>query len=52
MTMYEYYEIKSEQCRIAAEKLRADKNLAKFYRNAAEGFETKKEKLTIAETSE
>ena len=51
MNKYCYYAIKKDDCLLlsAMSKKSGDKNLATFYRNAAEGFRRKAMSMTVFE---
>jgi len=51
MTTYEYYQHEKEYCEEMAVLHADDTALFKFYRNAAAGFEIKKNKLTLNEAA-
>lgn len=51
MTTYEYYQHEKEYCEKMAALHADDPALLRFYRNAAAGFEIKKNKLTLNEAA-
>lgn len=48
MSTYEFYMVQKEICLLRS-KLMSDANVKKFWKNAADGYSAKLDKLTIAE---
>lgn len=48
MSTYEFFTLQKEICLLRSE-LMSDQNMRTFWKNAADGYSTKLDKLTIAE---